>query len=138
MQDLSRRTIDAKYRSFMGDEAVDWFIGDGHSDKELSDNINNCEVMFVNGNIAGFSILHENLIHLMMIDVDLHRIGFGSKLLHYVESLLLDKDFNKITLETFEGNAQAIKFYNNNSWNQVNKELVESAGFVRVFFEKLI
>jgi hypothetical protein len=38
MQDIARRTIDRCYRSFFGDEGVDWFINSGESDKELRGN----------------------------------------------------------------------------------------------------
>lgn len=36
LQALARRTIDACYRGFLGDEAVDWFIGSGASDSHVA------------------------------------------------------------------------------------------------------
>ena len=35
LQDIAIRTIDKSYRSFPGDEGVDWFINSGESDREL-------------------------------------------------------------------------------------------------------
>ena len=45
MQEIARRTIDKCYRSFLGDEGVDWFINSGEADKELQKYINNCDVV---------------------------------------------------------------------------------------------
>jgi hypothetical protein len=36
LQELARHTIDASYRSFLGDEAVDWFISSGASDEHVA------------------------------------------------------------------------------------------------------
>jgi len=36
LQQLARRTIDASYRSFLGDEGVDQFIGSGVSDDHIA------------------------------------------------------------------------------------------------------
>ncbi|MGW4635274.1 hypothetical protein [Nocardia sp. NPDC004415] len=35
LQALARRTIDTCYRGFLGDEAVDWFVGSGASDEHV-------------------------------------------------------------------------------------------------------
>ncbi|MEZ9395431.1 hypothetical protein AB4393_01045 [Vibrio splendidus] len=35
IQELARDTINACYRSFLGDEGVDWFINSSESDKEV-------------------------------------------------------------------------------------------------------
>ena len=45
MQRIARRTIDKCYRSFLGDEGVDWFINSGESDRELEKHIENCDVL---------------------------------------------------------------------------------------------
>jgi hypothetical protein len=48
MQEIARRTIDKCYRSFLGDEAVDWYINSGESDKELEKHLDDCDVLLSN------------------------------------------------------------------------------------------
>jgi len=136
IQNIAKNTIDRCYRSFLGDEGVDWFIYSGESNKELETNLDNCDVLLINNSIVAFTIYFKNLIHLMMVDVNFHRIGIGSKLLAHSENQLLRQGKSIIRLETFEGNHQAINFYKKNGWCIINKKKDEKYGFVRVYFEK--
>ncbi len=136
MQEIARRTIDKCYRSFLGDEGVDWFINTGESDRELEKYIENCDVLLKDDNIIAFSIYFEDLIHLMMVDVSLHCTGFGSMLLVHCENQLFERGYSTIRLETFEGNDQAINFYKKNGWTLTKRQKDEDFGFIRVFFEK--
>jgi GNAT superfamily N-acetyltransferase len=138
MQEIARRTIDKCYRSFLGDEGVDWFINSGEADKELQKYINNCDVVIQENIIVAFSIYFEDLIHLMMVDVVLHRTGIGSKLLAHSEHQLIACGYITIRLETFEGNHQAINFYLKNGWSITMKQEDKEHGFIRVFFEKKV
>jgi GNAT superfamily N-acetyltransferase len=138
MQEIARRTIDKCYRSFLGDEGVDWFINSGEADKELQKYINNCDVVIQENTIVAFSIYFEDLIHLMMVDVVLHRTGIGSKLLAHSEHQLISCGYITIRLETFEGNHQAINFYLKNGWSITMKQEDKEHGFIRVFFEKKV
>ncbi len=138
MQEIARRTIDKCYRSFLGDEGVDWFINSGEADKELQKYINNCDVVIQENTIVAFSIYFEDLIHLMMVDVVLHRTGIGSKLLAHSEHQLIACGYQTIRLETFEGNHQAINFYLKNGWSITMKQEDKEHGFIRVFFEKKV
>ena len=45
MHQIAIRTIDKCYRSFLGDEGVDWFINSGESDRELKRHIDNCDFL---------------------------------------------------------------------------------------------
>lgn len=135
VQEIARRTIDACHRSFLGDEAVDWFIGSGESDKVFEQYLGDCDVLVDGDTIVAFIICFNNFIHLMMVDVDLHRQGIGSELLALTEKKLLS-EHETLHLETFEGNEQAIDFYLKNGWTLVKKEEDSEFGFVRVFFEK--
>ena len=111
MQDIAKRTIDKCYRSFLGGEGVDWFINSGESDRELEKHLDNCDVLLKGDEIIAFTIYFDNLIHLMMVDVFVHRLGIGSLLLAHSEKQLFKNDNSTIRLETFEGNKQAISFY---------------------------
>ena len=136
IQKIARNTIDKSYRSFIGDEGVDWFINSGESDKQLERQIDDCDVLLSDGAIVAFTIYFDDLIDLMMVDVNLHRSGFGSKLLAHSEGQLFSKGNSVIRLETFEGNKQAINFYNKNNWQIVRERKDEQHGFIRICFEK--
>ena len=136
MQDIARQTIDKSYRSFLGDERVDWFINSGESDREIQKHIENCDVLLKENAIVAFAVYFEDLIHLMMVDVCLHRTGLGSRLLDHCENRLLARGNSTIRLETFDGNLQAINFYVKNGWSVTRKQEDKEQGFIRVFFEK--
>ncbi len=120
----------------MLDEGVDWFITSGESDKELENNLSNCDVLLRNGAIVAFTIYFDNLIHLMMVDISLQRIGVGAQLLTHTEQKLFSAGHSVIRLETFEGNMQAIGFYLKNGWVEVDRQKDTEHNIVRVFFEK--
>lgn len=136
LQKIAKRTISNCYRSFLGDESVDWYINSGESDRELQKNIGNCDVMLENNKIIAFSIYFDDIIHLMMVDFTLHRKGIGLKLLEHTEKQLFAQGNSAIRLETFEGNRQAIDFYVKNNWNIIKKEKDKDHDFIRVFFKK--
>ena len=136
MQEIARRTIDQCYRSFLGDEGVDWFINSGASDRELQQHLSHCDVLLKDENTVGFAIYLEDLVHVMMVDANLHRAGLGSRLLAHVEQQLFARGHTTIQLETFEGNHQAINFYLKNGWSVTDRREDKEHGFVRVIFEK--
>lgn len=136
IQEIARETIDKSYRPFLGDELVDWFINSGESDKELENQIANCDVLILDSSIAAFTIYFDDMIHLMMVDVCLHRNGLGSKLLSHSENQLFNYGNSVIRVETFECNQQATNFYKKNGWSIVSKEEDKENGFVRIHFEK--
>lgn len=136
IQEIAKGTIDKSYRSFLGDELVDWFLSSGESDKELEIQLVNCDVLTVDASIAAFTIYFDDLIHLMMVDAYLHRNGLGSKLLAHTETKLFDSGNTVIRVETFAGNQQAMNFFKKNDWLVVRTEEDKENGFVRVYFEK--
>lgn len=138
MKSIARRTIDRCYRSFLGNEGVDWFINSGKSERELESNLENCDVLLSEDEIYAFTIYFNDLIHLMMVDVNLHRSGLGTILLSHSEKQLFALGNTTIHLETFEGNQQAINFYLKNGWIITGKEKDKEHDFIRVFFEKKI
>ena len=136
LQQIARRTIDQSYRPFLGDQAVDWFINSGESDKVISDHIDNCDVLLATNKLLAFSIYFEDFIHVKMVDIDHHRTGTGTMLLVHVENQLFSSGRSTIRLETFEGNEQAINFYLKNGWSITGRQEDSEQGFVRVLFEK--
>lgn len=51
LKKIAKRTIDVNYRSFLGDEGVDWFLESG-SDQYVEENIDDCWVMLNNSGIS--------------------------------------------------------------------------------------
>ncbi|MEU3301692.1 GNAT family N-acetyltransferase [Streptomyces sp. NPDC006678] len=118
LQALARRTIDACYRAFLGDEGVDWFIGSGASDAHVKNHLERGGVHCLvgeEGRIIGFTILDGPTIDLMMVDPDHHRRGLGRLLLRHAEAALLAQ-YSTIRLESFADNAAANSFYEACGW----------------------
>ena len=136
IQEIARRTIDRCYRSFLGDEGVDWFINSGESDRELEQHLLDCDLLLLDEKVVAFTVYFDDLIHLMMVDADLQRVGLGAKLLAHSESRLFSTGKRVVRLETFEGNRPAISFYLKNGWSITRKQRDEDHGFTRLFFEK--
>ncbi|MFB7928153.1 GNAT family N-acetyltransferase [Streptomyces sp. NPDC056039] len=135
LQALARRTIDARYRAFLGDEAVDWFIGSGASDAHVESHLEKGAVHCLSqeGGILGFSILDGPTIDLMMIDPDHHRRGLGRLLLHHAEETLLARH-STIRLESFADNTAANSFYEACGWRP--GDLLEGEGPAKVEYLK--
>ena len=93
LQELARRTIDASYRSFLGNEGVDWFINSGASDDHIERHFRQGHVycMEADREIVGLMILDGPTVDLMMIDVRRHRQGLGKLLLSRAEEVLFSQ-----------------------------------------------
>ena len=82
---LSRRTISASDRPFLGDEAVVSFLQSGSADGYVRENLDRCCVLESEGRIVGYAVCQANLIDLMRIDLDFHRRGLGTERLRALE-----------------------------------------------------
>ncbi|MFD4376720.1 GNAT family N-acetyltransferase [Streptomyces sp. NPDC058486] len=118
LQALARRTIDTCYRGFLGDEAVDWFIGSGASDAHVRSHLERGGAYCLTARddrIVGLSILDGATVDLMMVDPGHHRTGLGRLLLGHAEQTLFARH-PVIRLETFPGNESARSFYEACGW----------------------
>ncbi|MCY9862339.1 GNAT family N-acetyltransferase [Vibrio coralliirubri] len=136
IQELARDTINACYRSFLGDEGVDWFINSGESDKEVEKQLSNCVVLESNNQIQGYCAFENDFVHILMVSPNIQRSGFGATLLKHVENEMSTLGHEHYRLETFKGNDQAIQFYLKNGWSIDREETDEEFGFVRVYLSK--
>jgi len=133
--DLARRTIDACYRSFLGDDAVDGFIGSGAVDRYVEANIDFTVVITCDEKIVGFACWRDELIDLMMIDHTLHRQGLGTQLITHVETMLFEAH-DEIRLNTFTGNERTVAFYRKNGWHETSRFQDEASGSEKIVFVK--
>ncbi|MDT0397400.1 GNAT family N-acetyltransferase [Streptomyces edwardsiae] len=118
LQELARRTIDASYRSFLGDESVDWFLDSGASDDHIAAHVRQAHAhcMEVDGRLVGLTILDGPTIDLMMIDAAHRRRGLGRALLSHTEKTLFAR-YEALCLESFADNAAANAFYTACGWS---------------------
>jgi len=132
---LSHRTISKSYRPFLGDEAVDAFLGSGASDRYVEENINRCWVILRDGRVVGYTVCLDNVIDLMMIDEVVHRQGLGTILLRHVEAMLF-QSYRELRLESFESNENANGLYRRNGWREVDKYFDNASGVHKIVFHK--
>ncbi|MFF9145961.1 GNAT family N-acetyltransferase [Streptomyces sp. NPDC014861] len=135
LQALARRTIDARYRAFLGDEAVDRFVGSGASDAHVKDHPERggAHCLRRSGRIVGLSVLDGPTVDLMMVDPEHHREGLGRFLLRHAEETLLAR-YATIRLETFTANTTAVSFYEACGWRR--GEPLEGEGPDRVEYTR--
>lgn len=137
LQEISRRTIRADYASFLGEAAVEGFVGSGAADDYVAGCIDDCWVIVSDGKVVGYCVCKEGLIDLMMIDHEYHRRGLGSRLLKHCEEMLFEK-YDEIRLESFEGNVKAKGFYEKNGWVGGRVYFDDEAGVNKIEFGKRV
>lgn len=80
-------------------------------------------VYTIDENIVGFIGINGNYIEGIFINKDFQDKGIGTELLKY-----LMKEKEELSLRVYEKNAEAIRFYTNNSFKIKTKELDENTG----------
>ena len=134
-EEFARSVIDRNYRAFLGDEAVDFFIGSGASDQYIAENIGDTTLAVLGDEVVGMCVCKDNLIDLVMVRNELQGQGIGSALIEMVSKELLER-YSSIRVECFEKNTKANRFYVKNGWI-VEKSLFEAeAEDNRIFYTK--
>ena len=132
---LSRRTIRASYMPFLGQEAVNTFIGSGAADQYVADHVEHSTVIVADGAIVGYAVCRGRVIDLLMIDQRHHRQGFGTRLLQHCEGVLF-AHYDALTLESFADNHPANTFYRKHGWEQVDRYCDRKSGVNKLVFRK--
>jgi GNAT superfamily N-acetyltransferase len=130
---LSRRTMRASSRPFLGDAAVEAFVGRGAVDQYVADHLEQSTVIVADGALLGYAVCNDNVIDLMMIHQPLHRRGFGTRLLQHCEASLF-RHYRELTLESFADNDQANNFSLKNGWEQVARYVDRQSGVDKLIF----
>ena len=118
--EMAKEIILNNYISFLDKESIDNFINSKQCDREIIENVKNCEIMQLKNICIGFSITIENKLHLIMVDRKHQNKGHGTNLLKHIENKLFEK-YNEIELQTFEKNSIANNFYNKNGWEKAEE-----------------
>jgi ribosomal protein S18 acetylase RimI-like enzyme len=92
-------------------------------------------VLATDGQVRGFGVVKANLIDLLMIDHDFHRQGYGTLLLRYLEEQLF-REYDELTLESFEDNDKANCFYRKSGWIEQGRAFDEMIGVYKLVFVK--
>lgn len=135
VQDFAKDVINKNYREFLGNEAVDFFIGSGASDAYMQENIEATILAVMEEEVVGICICKENLIDLFMVRNEVHNQGIGSVFLDMVSEELL-KTYSKIRVECFEKNGKANHFYVKNGWIQEKIAFDEEMDDNRIYYYK--
>jgi ribosomal protein S18 acetylase RimI-like enzyme len=132
---LSRRTIRASYQPFLGQKAVEAFIGSGAADQYVADHIEHGTVLLIEGEIVGYAVCKGHRIDLMLIDPRWQRRGMGTRLLQHCEAALF-QHYDALTLESFADNHIANTFYRKHSWETVTRYVDSESAIHKLVFRK--
>ncbi|GJL95485.1 MAG: hypothetical protein DHS20C05_18900 [Hyphococcus sp.] len=112
---LSHKTVLEKYPSVIGKEKVEGYVASGAVPAYYHDRNQYCVVAEQDGVVVGVYATKDNTVDLMMVDLAYHRSGVGSLLLADAEKNLSEK-YDKLSLESFRDNTQAVAFYKKHGW----------------------
>jgi len=85
------------------------------------------------GEIKGFiSIINNEFIGALFIDIDCQNLGIGSQLIEYVSSR-----YRKLELAVYKDNQKATKFYQNHGFKIIREQKNEDSGFQEYIMEKI-
>ena len=132
---LSYKTIRQKYPEVIGAETVEGYIASGEVPKYYAERNAFLWVAELDGEPVGAVALKDNEIHLMMVTVEHHRRGIGEAILEHGEQLLF-AEFERIELESFRDNLQAVKFYRKHGWQAVSEYPMPEVGIPMVRMAK--
>lgn len=135
LQEFARSVIDRNYRAFLGNEAVDFFIGSGASDQYIAENIGDTTLAVLGDEVVGMCVCKDDLIDLMMVRNDRQGQGIGSTFIDMVGKELL-KRYPSIRVECFEKNTGANRFYVKNGWIVEKSLFDEELGDNRIYYRK--
>lgn len=132
---IARSVIRHNYTPFLGEDAVESFIGGGASDAEIEKGLERCAILVENDDIVGFAITDDDVLHLIMVAVEHQNKGYGAKLLAYIEKQMFS-DFDSIRLQPFAENHATNEFYRKHGWTLASKQPQDDSPIQVLYFEK--
>lgn len=119
--ELARKVTDEYTRTYLGDEAVDYYINSGSCDNDMKKDIDNMYLLADNDKIIGLTIFYKNLMNLLLIDNNY----FGSGAAKFFCDKIFIKAFERyedIILECFDKNERALAFYKKIGFKEYGRE----------------
>ncbi len=133
LKQIARRVILKRYPAFLGHDSVRSFVESGASDNEIDSGLACSFILCQKENIAGFVIIKADLLHILMIDIEYQKKGFGTQLLKHAENLMFEC-YSSLRLQTFKENYAAVEFYIKNGWQIKEMESIDGPAMLK--FEK--
>ena len=130
---IAREVTDKITITYLGDEAVDWYINSGCCDEDIKNDISNMLLLIMDEKIIGMMIWHCDLMHLLMIDSLYHGTGAAK---YFCDEIIPEKlkEFKEIRLECFDKNERANAFYKKTGWIEYDIIPDEMTGGNRVLY----
>ena len=132
---LSKRTIRARYISFLGEKPVEDDLASGAVENYFQESLPRCFVVEEMGAVAGVAAYKDLAVDLMMVDAERQGRGLGTRLLAHLETLLFSKS-DELTLESFAENEQANAFYRKRGWVVIENYKDKETGIPMVRLRK--
>lgn len=132
---LASEVVISNYSPFLGAKTTKTYVDNGASDDEIDNNIHDMYVGLYDNEIVGIAVLHDDLLHLLMIKHKYQGSGLGGAMLAFAEDKMFE-NYDVITLETFEDNTPTIAFYSKHGWQVAGKAPFEPTGGFMLKFEK--
>lgn len=131
---LASEVVLCNYTPFLGTQTTT-YVDSGASDNEIDSNIEDMYVGVYDDEIVGIVVLHDDLLHMLMVKYWYQGHGLGGVVLAFAEDKLFES-YDVISLETFEDNAPTIAFYLKHGWKIAGKAPFEPTGGFMLKFEK--
>lgn len=132
---IARVVTDKFSRSYLGDDAVNWYINSGSCDNDMKNDITNMLLLTINEKIIGMMIWHDALMHFLMIDIPYHGTGAAQ---YFCDKVIPEKleEFNEVHLECFDKNQRGNAFYKKTGWVEYDRIKDKMTGGNRILYKK--
>ncbi len=132
--ELAREITDRFSRKYLGDEAVDWYINSGMCDSDMKADIDNMVLLTIDNEIIGVMIWHDELMHLLLIDIPYHGTGAAK---YFCDKIIEEKFkiYDELRLECFDKNERGNSFYIKNGWIEYDRIVDEMTGGNRILYK---
>lgn len=132
---LASEVVIHNYSPFLGVQTTKTYVDNGASDGEIDNNIHDMYVGLYDNEIVSIAVLHDDLLHMLMVKYRYQKRGFGGTMLSFAEKKMFEY-YDVISLETFEDNAPTIAFYEKHGWKITGKASIDPTGGFMLKFEK--
>jgi ribosomal protein S18 acetylase RimI-like enzyme len=135
---IVQRTIATCFHPFLGVDktiaVLDYDSVSGYIVENLGQNY--CPILLLDGEPVGFAVCKDVTIDLIIIDYQYHRLGLGTKLLAHCESEMFQA-YPAISLQCFEPNEQANRFFQKHGWTETLTYNDKQTGARTIVYQKL-
>jgi len=133
--ELSKKVTNQNSRTYLPNEMIDHFLESPFFISEITDNIDNMTIIKDNKKIIGLCVFKESELVTLMLDPNYQNKGIATYFLTEVTNAIF-KTYEEITLECFETNKVANKFYQKNGFIKYKTVLDEDLEIMKNLYRK--